>query len=207
MTLNKLVDFDQPLPNFEKRIKERVDKDLRMISFSMYGDPNEPSFSAVWDERPQDLHPLKFTLGKSLTDFIKICNDNKAAKFHPVFVSATGGETNARFSAIFEKSVRPGGTLPEMSIHKSLADFGAEVESRARNAWIIHNATIYDDVKSGARVTAIWRKNTKNTAWMAHAGLSESDHKKYFKAGIGWVGALGIHHSLQSASLPRDLPR
>ena len=44
MTLNKLVDFDQPLPNFEKRIKERVDKDLRMISFSTYGIEKNPAF-------------------------------------------------------------------------------------------------------------------------------------------------------------------
>lgn len=170
MTLNKLVNLDHSLTNIDKRIKERVGQNLRMISFSMYGDPGDPRFSAVWDKRPPTLHPLKFVLGKIRTDFIKICLDNLAAKFNPVFVSATGGEANARFSGVFEKLVKTGGMPPEMSFHQTLEGFNAEVETRASTEWIIHNATIYDEGQTGTRVTALWHKNTKNTAWMAYAG-------------------------------------
>ncbi|WP_119270652.1 serine hydrolase [Taklimakanibacter deserti] len=188
MTLDKLVDLDRSLTEFNERVQERVGQNLRMISLSMYGNPEDPRFSAVWDERPQTLLPLKIALAKNRNDFKKICKDNLAAEFYPVLVSATGGEAGARFSAVFEQSVRPPIVPPEMSFHQLLDAFKAEVETRAEKQWIIHNATIYDDATTASRVTAIWRKNTTNTAWMAYAGLSEAVHNQYFKAETdGWA--------------------
>ena len=90
-----------------------------------------------------------------------------------------------------------------MSIHQSLAEFGAEVDSRARNAWIIHNARIDNDVKLAAS-DGNWRKNTKNTDWM-RIGFEESEHKKT-QGEFGRLGA-GINQASSHIAFLVDSPR
>src|SRR5689334_8101552 len=74
-----------------------------MISLSVYGDPSDPRYAAVWVQRQGPswvaLHGVD---GVGYQSFFNMWT---AKGFVPVLVSATGQVTNAVFAAVFEQGI------------------------------------------------------------------------------------------------------
>jgi beta-lactamase family protein/polyglycine hydrolase-like protein len=96
-----------------------------------------------------------------------------------VHVSATGGGTSMRISAIFEQRSKADAT--EITIDQDEAAFRNELTRRIKTSTIPRTATIYDGATHNWRVTAIWEKNTANVAWTINAGMTSAEHQTQFE--------------------------
>jgi CubicO group peptidase (beta-lactamase class C family) len=182
MGLNPLIDYDWNFSDFTGRVKELVPQGFRLLSLSMYGDPFNSRFAAVWDKRSGP--EWRWYLGYTIADFEKLYQDNRIDQFYPVLVTATGGGSNTRISGVFEQMASSQAT--ELTLNQSLEAFNTEVANRAEQGWLIRNATICDDPQHPPTVAAVWERNTQNVAWNAFAGLSGAEHQTYF--GVEWSG-------------------
>src|SRR4029077_7231825 len=81
---------------------------FRIISLSVYGDPGDPRYAAVWIQRPGPAWVAVH--GVDSAGYQSFFNNSTAKGYVPVLVSATGPSTNAIFAAVFEQGI-PGGWL------------------------------------------------------------------------------------------------
>jgi CubicO group peptidase (beta-lactamase class C family) len=190
--------YDWAFTDFVARTKQLADQGFRPLSLSTYGDPKAARFAGVWDKRPGGQ--LHWYLGYTVGDFQGEYNQNRAAGFYPVLVSAVGGGSGTRISGFFEQ--RPARQATELTVGLDLSAFAAEVDQRARNGWIPRSATIYDDAGTAYRVAAIWERNTANVAWTAVAGLTSQQHQAHFDAQwSGWARLAFVTGSTQGRLL------
>ena len=75
----------------------------RIISLSVYGDPGDPRYAAVWVERSAPAWVAVH--GVDAAGYQSFFNNQTAHGFAPVLVSATGPAANAVFAAVFEQGV------------------------------------------------------------------------------------------------------
>ena len=198
MALNPLIDHDWSFTDFVARTNELLAQGFRLLSLSMYGDPFDPRFSAVWDKRggPDWAFSFGFTVG----DLLKDAATNKAAGFFPALVTATGGGASTRMSAVFERLAPP--TTRELTVDQDVTTFAGEVVTRAQAGWMIRSATIYDDAAHESRVAAVWAKNSGNVAWTALAGMDADRSQQIFNAQwSGWARLSFITASTQGRFL------
>src|SRR6516225_6272137 len=76
---------------------------LRMISLSVYGDPGDARYAAVWVQRPGPAWVAVH--GVDSAGYQSFFNNWTAKGFVPVLVSATGTGSNAIFAAVFEQGI------------------------------------------------------------------------------------------------------
>jgi CubicO group peptidase (beta-lactamase class C family) len=183
MALNPLIDCDLSFTAFTARVKELLPQGYQPLSLSMYGNPFDPRFSAVWDKRPGP--PWKWYPATFVADLKNEYAKNKAAGFYPALVAATGGGKNTRVTAVFEKLALP--ETRELTFHQDINAFATEVGSRGKGGWMIKSATIYDDATNESGVAAVWEKNSANVAWTAFVGMDSGQHQAVFDA--EWSGA------------------
>src|SRR6185436_3744650 len=102
---NPLIDRDLTLDQIAAQVDKLKPQGFQLLSLSMYGDPFDPRFSAVWDKRPGPfwVAPLGFTVD----DLKKDAKKHKANNFYPRLVTATGQGANTRMSAVFEELKPP----------------------------------------------------------------------------------------------------
>lgn len=170
MAINTKVDVDLNQDQMAARILDLKPKGFRLLSLSMYGDPLDARYAAVWSKRAGP--DWDFALGFTVQDLGKVDHDNRNRDFYPRFVTATGkGSPHCRMSAIFERLDPP--KTREITLEMSPALFANEVANRRRDGWILMSGTIYDDLNSDPIITAIWARNSANVAWTAM--VSEND--------------------------------
>src|ERR1039457_3503947 len=75
----------------------------RMISLSVYGDPGDARYAAVWVQRPGSAWVAVH--GVNSADYQTFFNTHTAQGYVPVLVTATGASNNAIFAAVFEKGI------------------------------------------------------------------------------------------------------
>src|SRR6516164_520275 len=75
----------------------------RMISLSVYGDPGDARYAAVWVQRPGPAYVAVH--GVNAAGYQSFFNNWTAKGFVPVIVSATGPAGSAIFAAVFEQGI------------------------------------------------------------------------------------------------------
>lgn len=148
----------------------------RMISLSVYGDPGNALYAAVWVRRAGRawvaIHGVDAAGYQGF--FTKWSNKG----YYPVLVSATGTINDAVFAAVFERG-NPG---PWFGRHgMTPADFADANKSALNNGQMIRSFSIYG-TPSDRRYAAIWLPNPTFVKWHVHAADSASDYQTNFNA-------------------------
>lgn len=148
----------------------------RMISLSVYGDPGNALYAAVWVQRAGPgwvaIHGVDAAGYQSF--FTKWSNEG----FYPVLVSATGTISDAVFASVFEQG-NPG---PWFGRHgMTPADFAAANNSALANGQMIRSFAIYG-ASFDQRYAAIWHPDPAYVKWHVHAADSASGYQTNFNA-------------------------
>src|SRR5579862_8619504 len=93
------VSAAQHQTNFNQLVAEGY----RMISLSVYGDPGNPLYAAVWVQRPGPAYAAVH--GVDANGYQSAFNTWTSKGYVPVLVSATGTIGNAVFAAVFEQGI------------------------------------------------------------------------------------------------------
>src|SRR5260370_28828089 len=75
----------------------------RIISLSVYADPGDARYAAVWVQRPGPAWVAVH--GVNSADYQTFFNTHTAQGYVPVLVTATGASNNAIFAAVFDKGI------------------------------------------------------------------------------------------------------
>src|SRR5262249_31973631 len=131
----------------------------RMISLSVYGDPSDARYAAVWVQRGgpawvavHNVDPLGYQ---------SFFNNWTAKGFVPVIVSATGTSNHAIFAAVFEQGIsgpwfaRHGMISGPVSNANTFQHFN---KTAADSKMILRSVAIYGTA-SDRRYAAVWHSN------------------------------------------------
>jgi CubicO group peptidase (beta-lactamase class C family) len=148
----------------------------RMISLSVYGDPGNALYAAVWVQRAGPawvaIHGVDAAGYQNF--FTKWANQG----YYAVLVSATGAINDAVFASVFEHG-NPG---PWFGRHgMTSADFAAANASALSNGQMIRSFSIYG-TSSDRRYAAIWHPNPTYVKWHVHPADSASAYQTNFNA-------------------------
>jgi CubicO group peptidase (beta-lactamase class C family) len=154
----------------------------RMISLSVYGDPTDARYAAVWIKRPG---PAWVAIhGTNAAGYQEFFNKQTAQGFAPVLVTATGPVANAVFAAVFEHGVN----VPWFARHGLISgpdDNPGTLQFQFRwaqqNGFIPHSVAIYG-TNSDKRYAGVWVKNTTGAHWSWRTADPASDYQKWFNA-------------------------
>jgi CubicO group peptidase (beta-lactamase class C family) len=148
----------------------------RMISLSVYGDPGNPRYAAVWVQRGGPAYAAVH--GVDANGYQAFFTKWSKQGYHPVLVSATGEIGDAVFAAEFEQG-DPG---PWFGRHgMTSADFTAASATAADNQQSLRSFAIYGS-PSDRRYAAIWLPNPTFVKSHVHAADSASGYQTNFNA-------------------------
>ena len=152
----------------------------RMISLSVYGDPGNPRYAAVWVQRTGPAWVA--THGVSSADYQAFFNRWTAQGYAPVIISATGPVNNAVFAAVFEQGV-PAGWLARHNLpsgsNTTPNTFQQQVALASASNLAIRSLAIYGTA-SDRRYAAVWYPNPGYVKWHVHAADSAADYQGTF---------------------------
>jgi CubicO group peptidase (beta-lactamase class C family) len=154
----------------------------RMISLSVYGDPDRPLYAAVWVRRDgpawQAIHAV------DPTGFQSFCDKWTARGYVPVLISATGPSSNAVFTSVFERDVNgpwlagygmPGGRAEDAGT------FQNENANAAAQRMILRSVSVYGS-RADRRYAAVWHSNPAYVKWHVRYSDSASNYQTVFDA-------------------------
>src|SRR5262245_59457461 len=137
----------------------------RMISLSVYGDPGDARYAAVWVRRGGAgwvaIH------GVDSAGYQSFFNNWTAKGYVPVLVSATGAGSNAIFAAVFEQGIAGAWMARHdmMSGPESNAGTFQNFNKNARgNKMILRSVAIYGPA-TDRRYAAVWHANPGFVKW------------------------------------------
>jgi CubicO group peptidase (beta-lactamase class C family) len=155
-------------------------KGYRIISLSVYGDPHDPRYAAVWVLRPGAEWVAVH--GVDASGYQSFFNQWTAKGFMPVIVTATGPAHGAVFAAVFEQGIAG----PWLARHGVMS--GTETQSgtfqnlnataHAQNL-CLRSMAIYGTA-TDRRFAAIWHANPGHVKWHVHASDTASDYQTTF---------------------------
>jgi CubicO group peptidase (beta-lactamase class C family) len=169
MPANVVGVHDWNQADFTKKANDLGSQGWRPITLSMYGDPADPRFAAVFVKGgPAWLGIYNYQFADAQTVF----NQQVAKGFYPTIISANGAGDAARVALIFEEQQGPvpltrwGMPWGDYSQHPNLipttfTDFDAH--ARVQNLWLI-SVTVYGDPTSRL-YGAIWAPNPAGALW------------------------------------------
>ena len=154
----------------------------RMISLSVYGDPGNARYAAVWVQRPGPgwvaVH------GVDSAGYQAFFNTQTALGFVPVLVSATGGSNNAIFAAVFEQGIA-GAWVARHGLTSGLAThvgtFQYQDAAAVAAKMILRSVTIYG-TGADRRYAAIWHANPGYVKWHVHEADTAASYQTNFNA-------------------------
>ena len=148
----------------------------RIISLSVYGDPGNALYAAVWVQRAGPawvaIHGVDAAGYQSF--FTKWSNEG----YYPVLVSATGAISDAVFASVFEQG-NPGPWFGRHSMTQ--ADFAAANTSALNNGQIIDSFSIYGTF-SDLHYAAIWHPNSTYVKSIVNPADTASAYQTNFNA-------------------------
>jgi CubicO group peptidase (beta-lactamase class C family) len=154
----------------------------RMISLSVYGDPDRPLYAAVWIRRVgppwQEVH------GVDAAGYQTSFERWTAQGYVPVLVSATGPFSGGVFAAVFEQDVN-GPWLARHGMTSGPAENPGTFENENANAaaqrMILRSVAVYGS-REDRRYAAVWHSNPAYVKWHAHSSDSGSNYQIVFNA-------------------------
>jgi CubicO group peptidase (beta-lactamase class C family) len=154
----------------------------RMISLSVYGDPADARYAAVWVQRGGPAWVAVH--GVNAAGYQSFFNTQTAQGFVPVLVSATGPVGNAVFAAMFEKSIagpwlaRHGMTFGPQANAGTFDNLNALARSQGL---AMRSVAIYGTAQD-RRYAAIWHANPGFVKWHVHEADSTEGYQTTFNA-------------------------
>jgi CubicO group peptidase (beta-lactamase class C family) len=154
----------------------------RMISLSVYGDPGDALYAAVWVQRSG---PAWVAIhGVDAAGYQSFFTKWSSEGYYAVLVSATGAINDAVFASVFEQG-NPG---PWFGRHgMTAADFAAADPTAVNNGQVIRSFSIYG-TPSDRRYAAIWHPNPTYVKSHVHPADSASAYQTNFNAEIQLPG-------------------
>lgn len=154
----------------------------RMISLSVYGDPDEARYAAVWVQREGTAWVAVH--GVDSAGYQSFFNNWTAKGYVPVLVSATGTGSNAIFAAVFEQGssgawlARHGMTSgPETNA----GTFQNLIKTAADQKMILRSVAIYGTA-SDQQYAAVWHANPGFVKWHVHPSDTGASYQVVFNA-------------------------
>ena len=155
---------------------------FRMISLSVYGDPSDARYAAVWVQRSGSAWVAVH--GVDSAGYQSFFNNWTAKGYAPVLVSTTGAISNAIFAAVFEQGIhgawlaRHGMTSgPEANV----GTFQNLNKAAAGQKLILRTVTIYG-VPNDRRYAAVWHANPGFVKWHVHPSDTGASYQVVFNA-------------------------
>jgi hypothetical protein len=154
----------------------------RMISLSVYGDPGDARYAAVWVQRQGPAWVAVH--GVDSAGYQSFFNLWTAKGYVPVLISAAGPVSTAIFAAVFEQGL----TAPWMARHgmtsgpQSNAGTFQHLNATAlAQSMIVRSFAIYGSMND-RRYAAVWHANPGFVKWHIHPADPAADYQVTFNA-------------------------
>jgi Polyglycine hydrolase-like, structural repeat len=155
---------------------------FRMISLSVYGDPGDARYAAVWVQRQGAAWVAVH--GVDSAGYQSFFNDWTAKGYVPVLVSATGAISNAIFAAVFEQGI-PGAWSARHGMTSgpdaNVGTFQNLNKTASDQKMILRSVAIYGTA-SDRRYAAVWHANSGFVKWHAHPSDTGASYQVVFNA-------------------------
>ncbi len=188
-------------------------KGYRIISLSIYGDPDRPFYAAVWVHRVgpawQEVH------GVGAAGYQTFFDRWTGQGYVPVLVSATGPSSDGVFAAVFEQDVS-GPWLARHGMSSGPAGnagtFENENAKAAARRMILRSMAVYGS-REDRRYAAVWHSNPVYVKWHVHCSDLGSNYQVVFNAETKLPGYdlaayrpayVAVSHDLSYCSLFKD---
>jgi CubicO group peptidase (beta-lactamase class C family) len=148
----------------------------RMISLSVYGDPGNALYAAVWVQRQGPAWVAVHNVDAA--GYQSFFNTWTSQGFVLVIVSATGTISNAIFAAIFEQGI-PGPWFAQHGMTSS--DFSTQVAGAVTGGFILRSFAIYGTA-ADRRYAAVWHANPDYAKWHVHPSDTGQSYQVTFNA-------------------------
>ncbi|MDQ6774618.1 MAG: serine hydrolase [Actinomycetota bacterium] len=176
-------------------------KGFGMISLSVYGDPANPEYAAVWVDRP--MPAWQAVHGVSPADYQSWFNTWSAKGYAVSLVSATGSSAaDCVFAAVMSEGV-PAGWVAKHGL--SEADFNAENDSAWKLGLRPRSVTVYGDGSQRA-YAGVWWPNPGFVKWTVNPADPVGNYQQTFNVNTqlpgvalnGWRPAYVAHATDQT---------
>jgi CubicO group peptidase (beta-lactamase class C family) len=154
----------------------------RMISLSVYSDPGDARYAAVWVHRQGAARVAVH--GVNSAGYQSFFNTWTAKGYIPVLISATGSSADAIFAAVFEQGIagawfaRHGMTSgPEANA----GTFQHQNAAARASKMILRSVAIYGSA-SDRRYAAVWHANPGFVKWHVHPSDTAASYQTVFNA-------------------------
>ena len=136
----------------------------RMISLSAHGDPADARYSAVWvkESGPQFVA----VHGLPIAQYQSWFNDQTAAGYSPVLLSATGTGASVIVAAVFEKKLNKGWVAKHGLVSGAESDAGTIefwCKKARQDAMVLRSGSIYGSAAQRLYI-AVWHEDV-NAHW------------------------------------------
>ena len=154
----------------------------RLISLSVYGDPGDARYAAVWVQRSGPAWVAVH--GVSAAGYQSFFDNQAAHGYVPVLVSATGTAADAIFAAVFEQGV----TVPWFARHGMTSRPEANVGTFQHQNKVAHDGKIIlrsmaiYGAPSDRRFIGVWHTNPGYTKWHVHYADDAAGYQTVFNA-------------------------
>jgi CubicO group peptidase (beta-lactamase class C family) len=155
---------------------------FRMISLSVYGDPGDARYAAVWVQRQGAAWVAVH--GVNSAGYQSFFNNWTAKGYVPVLVSATGTNSSAIFAAVFEQGI-PGAWLARHGMTagpEANAGTFQNLNKTARDQKMILRSVAIYGTGNDRRYAAVWHANPGFVKWHVHASDTGTSYQVVFNA-------------------------
>jgi CubicO group peptidase (beta-lactamase class C family) len=154
----------------------------RMISLSVYGDPGDARYAAVWVQRGGPAWVAVH--GVDSAGYQSFFNNWTAKGYAPVLVSAAGGIDNAVFAAVFEQGIA-GAWLARHGMtsgpEANAGTFQNFTKTARDQKMILRSVAIYGTA-TDHRYAAVWHANPGFVKWHVHPGDTAANYQVVFNS-------------------------
>ena len=155
---------------------------FRMISLSVYGDPSNPRYAAVWVKRAGP--GFVAVHGVTAAGYQSFFDTWTPRGYVPVLISATGPVGSAVFAAVFELGIRGGWFARHGVPVGPEANAGSfdNLNKVARDGRMRLRAVAIYGTPSDRRYAAVWHANPTYVKWQVDASDTASEYQTTFDA-------------------------
>lgn len=161
---------------------------FRMISLSVYGDPGDARYAAVWVQRAGAAWVAVH--GVNSEGYQSFFNNWTAKGFVPTLVSATGTAGNAVFAAVFEQGI-PGSWMARHGVTSGpQANAGTfqNINKTAQDQRMMLRSVAIYGTPGDRRYMAVWHANPGFVKWHVHPSDTGESYQDVFHAEVQLPG-------------------
>lgn len=153
-----------------------------MISLSVYGEPGDAQYAAVWVQRQGPAWVAVH--GVDSAGYQSFFNNWTAKGYAPTLVTATGDSSNAVFAAVFEQGVHGAWTARHGMTSGPQTHPGTfqNLNQAARDAKMMLRSFAIYGASDDRRYVAVWHANPTFVKWHVHSADTGATYQVAFNA-------------------------